>query len=59
MIWYLDTLQNNLEWVREGDLGEGKVPDPAELAVSRYLLKLDDDYMDTEYTSLFLCMLGI
>lgn len=55
-IWIL---QNNSEWVRGGDLGDGKVKDGTELAICCYFLKLDDSYMDSYCTLLFLCMLEV
>lgn len=44
---------------RGGDLGDGKVKDGTELAICCYFLKLDDSYMDSYCTLLFLCMLEV
>ena len=49
-IWIL---QNNSELVRGGDLGDGKVKDGTELAICCYFLKLDDSYMDSYCTPIF------
>ena len=55
-IWIL---QNNSEWVRGGDLGDEEVKNGTELAICCYLLKLDDSYMDSYPTLLFLCLLEV
>ena len=49
MIGYLDMLQNNPEQARGGDLGKLQAK---KLTIYFYLLKLEDNYMDT-YCALF------
>ena len=58
-MWYLDIFQNNPEWVRGGDLGDGEVTYGTELAICCFLLKLVDGYMDIYCTLLFLYVLEV